>query len=178
LKLFALPKDVSGREFPVRELEIEQLWPHKELLVLKFRGVDSISSAETLVGCELQVPGSDRAPLDRGWTYISDLAGCTVYDGGQEIGRVKDVQFGAGEAPLLIVQKGTKEYEIPFAEQFLQKIDTERKRIDMRLPEGLLEVNAPLTTEEKQQQVELQKQASTREHRAGGPITGKSGKRR
>ncbi|MEY2413847.1 MAG: rRNA processing protein RimM [Acidobacteriaceae bacterium] len=178
MKLFALPKDVSGREFPVRELEIEQLWPHKELLVLKFRGVDSISSAETLVGCELQVPGSDRAPLDRGWTYISDLAGCTVYDGGQEIGRVKDVQFGAGEAPLLIVQKGTKEYEIPFAEQFLQKIDTERKRIDMRLPEGLLEVNAPLTTEEKQQQVELQKQASTREPRAGGPITGKSGKRR
>lgn len=171
LKLFALPKDVSGRELPVRELEIEHLWPHKVLLVLKFRGVDSISSAETLVGCELQVPGSERAPLDRGWTYISDLAGCTVYNGDREIGLVKDVQFGAGEAPLLIVRKGTQEYEIPFAEQFLQKIDTERKRIDMLLPEGLLEVNAPLTAEEKQQQVELQKQASTREPKT--PVHGK-----
>jgi 16S rRNA processing protein RimM len=178
LKLFALPKDVSGHVLPVRQLEIEQLWPHKELLVLKFVGVDSISSAEALVGCELQVPVRERASLDRGWTYVSDLAGCTVYDGDQEIGAVKDVRFGAGEAPLLIVHKGTQEYEIPFAEQFLQKIDTGRRRIDMRLPEGLLEVNAPLTTEEKQQQVELQKQASTRESKAGGLNMGKSGKRR
>ena len=146
-------------------MEIEKLWPHKELVVLKFVGVDSISSAETLVGCELQVRSSARAPLDLGWTYISDLSGCTVYDGEQEVGSVKDVQFGAGEAPLLIVQKGTQDLEIPFADQFIQKIDTQGKRIDMRLPEGLLDVNAPLTSEEKQQQVELQKQASTREPR-------------
>ena len=133
--------------------------------MLKFVGVDSISAAEMLVGCELQVRSSARAPLDRGWTYISDLAGCAVYDGEQEVGFVKDVHFGAGEAPLLIVQKGTQDLEIPFADQFIQKIDTQGKRIDMRLPEGLLEVNAPLTSEEKQQQVELQKQASTREPR-------------
>ena len=40
--------------------------------------------------------------------YVSDLAGCTVTDSGREIGRIKDVQFGSGEAPLLVVQ-GEKE---------------------------------------------------------------------
>ncbi len=53
MRLWALPKDGDA---PRRALEIEELWPHKGHLVLKFEGVDSISEAETLIGCELQVP--------------------------------------------------------------------------------------------------------------------------
>ena len=52
MKLFALPKAEEAR----RELEVEDLWPHKGLVVLKFRGVDSMSDAELLIGSELQVP--------------------------------------------------------------------------------------------------------------------------
>ena len=82
-----------------RELEVEEIWPHKGLLVFKFRGVDSMSDAEDLIGWELQVPRTDRAQLDQGWNYVSDLVGCVVLDHGAEIGRIEDVQFGAGEAP-------------------------------------------------------------------------------
>ena len=77
-------------------------------MVLKFAGVDSISDAETLVGCELQVPRSERAQLEPGWNYVSDLIGCVVFDAGREIGKIEDVQFGTGEAPLLIVVVGSK----------------------------------------------------------------------
>jgi len=63
------------------------------------------------------------------------------------------VQFGAGEAPLLIVRGDAKrEFEIPFAEAYLDSVDVERKQVRMNLPEGLLEVNAPLTAEEKREQ--------------------------
>jgi 16S rRNA processing protein RimM len=120
-------------------------------MVLKFAGVDSISQAETLVGCELQVLGSERAELEPGSAYVSDLTGCTVFDGEHEIGKVADVQFGAGEAPLLVV-KGAKEYEIPFAEAYLKNVDLVQKRIQMQLPAGMLDVNAPLTGEEKERQ--------------------------
>jgi 16S rRNA processing protein RimM len=133
-----------------RELEIEDLWPHKGLLVLKFRGVDSMTDAEMLVGSELQVARAERAELAAGWTYVSDLVGCTVFDHGREIGRIEDVQFGAGEAPLLIVADGArKKYDIPFAEAYLQGIDAARREVRMSLPEGMLEVNAPVTAEEK-----------------------------
>lgn len=156
-------------------MAIEDLWPHKELLVLKFRGVDSISEAETLVGCELQVPSIERAKLDEGWTYVSDLVGCVVWDGDREVGSVTDVQFGAGEAPLLIVRSGAKEYEIPFAQEFIERVDSAGKRIVMRLPEGLLEVNAPLTAEEKQQQAHQQKRLSELD---SAPEKSKTGLRR
>lgn len=147
LRLSVLEKNGSRRE-----VLVESLWPHKGGLVLKFTGIDSMSDAETLIGSELQVPRSERAQLEPGWTYISDLVGCVVFDGDREVGVVRDVQFGAGEAPLLLVNAGGKEHEIPYAEAFLKSVDLERKQICMQLPEGLLEVNAPLSAEEKLEQ--------------------------
>jgi len=147
LRLFALAQDDSRRE-----LQIEELWPHKGDLVLKFAGVDSISDAEALVGCELQVPRSERAQLESGWNYVSDLIGCVVFDADREIGKIEDVQFGTGEAPLLIVGIGNQRQEIPYAEAYLKSVDLEHKQIHMQLPEGMLELNAPLTPEEKEQQ--------------------------
>jgi 16S rRNA processing protein RimM len=140
-----------------RELRVEALWPHKGMLVLKFAGVDSISDAELLLGSELQVPREQRAQLEPGWTYISDLVGCTVFDTDlqghdREVGIVENVQFGAGEAPLLIVRGGARQFEIPYAQAYLKSVDLEQKRIEMLLPEGILEVNAPLTADEKRQQ--------------------------
>jgi len=144
MHLWSLAEDGSRRE-----LEIEDLWPHKGQLILKFVEIDSISKAEELAGCELQVPGEQRAQLEPGWSYLSDLIGCTVFDGDRELGNIGEVRFGAGEAPLLVVKAGSKEYEIPYAEAYLQQVDLSHKQIRMSLPEGLLEVNAPLTAEEK-----------------------------
>ena len=64
MRLWALPGDG-----PRRELEIEEFWPHKGHLVVKFAGIDSISDAETLIGSELQVPaGSDQSLTRDGFT--------------------------------------------------------------------------------------------------------------
>ena len=81
-----------------------------------------------MIGCELQVPDAERAKLEAGWAYVSDLVGCMVFDGDREIGSVGDVQFGAGEAPLLLVKAGSKEYEIPYAEAYLKSMDLEVAR--------------------------------------------------
>jgi 16S rRNA processing protein RimM len=148
MKLFALPKSQDSR----RELEIEDLWPHKGLLVLKFSGVDSMSEAELLIGSELQVPSAERSQLEPGWNYISDLIGCRVLDRAREIGRIEDVQFGAGEAPLLIIGDAAgKKFEVPFAEAYLEGVDIGQRQVRMKLPDGMLEINAPLTPDEKQQ---------------------------
>jgi ribosomal 30S subunit maturation factor RimM len=49
-----------------------------------------------------------------------------------------------------VVKSGAKlPYEIPFAEAFLEKLDLERKQVRMKLPEGLLEVNAPVEKKKK-----------------------------
>jgi 16S rRNA processing protein RimM len=147
-RLYALS---AGKENIRRELQVEDHWFHKGQVVLKFAGVDGIGQAEELIGCELQVPLSERTALEDGSVYLSDLKGCTVYDQGRAIGIIDDVQFGSGEAPLLVV-KGQKEYLVPFAGEFIERIAAEEKRLEMKLPPGLLELDAPLSREEKNDQ--------------------------
>jgi 16S rRNA processing protein RimM len=135
-----------------RELHVEEIWPHKGGVVVKFAGIDSISEAESLIGFEIQVPSGQRAQLEAGWNYVNDLVGCAVFDADREIGKVKDVRCGSGEAPLLVVADGSAEHEIPYADAYLQGVDLARRQIRMSLPEGMLDVNAPLTEREKQEQ--------------------------
>jgi 16S rRNA processing protein RimM len=150
-QLYALAEDGQRRE-----LHLEEFWPHLGRMVFKFAGVDSISDAEPLVGCELQVPRSERTQLEPGAVYVDELIGCALWDhasgAAREVGVVADVQFGGGEAPILIVRQGSREHMIPFAAEYLLASDPERKRLDMRLPAGMLELDAPLTEEEKRAQ--------------------------
>lgn len=155
-KLFALGDSTKQRgaaDIARRQLDLDEHWFHKGMVVLKFAGVDSISDAEKLVGSEIQIPRSERAALGSDEFYVCDLAGCTVTDSGREIGRITDVQFGSGEAPLLVIE-GEKEYLVPFAAAYIEKIALEQKRLEMKLPEGMLELDAPLSQEEKQRQHE------------------------
>ncbi len=149
-RLFAL--DDQGHR---RELRLEEFWPHQDRMVLKFAGIASISDAETLVGCEVQIPCEERADLEPGSAYVDDLVGCTVValgaEGGRELGTVEDVDFSAGEAPLLNVRGGRKEYLLPFASAYVKLLDTAGRRIEMDLPEGMLDLNAPLSEAEKRE---------------------------
>ncbi len=147
-RLFALS---GGKDNTRRELQLEGHWFHKGQVVLKFAGLDSISQAEELLGCEIQVPLTERTVLEDDSVYLSDLRGCTLYDSGRRLGTVEDVQFGSGEAPLLVV-KGEKEFLVPFAAEFVETVATQEKRLDMKLPAGLLELDAPLSREEKEEQ--------------------------
>ncbi len=119
-------------------------------VVLKFTGTDSINDAEGLAGLDVVVPLEQRAALDEDEQYIADLVGCTLVDAEHVVGIVEDIHFptnAAGArlseaAPLLVVRSAhDDELLIPFAKEWIQSIDTVAKRIEMHLPEGLLEIN-------------------------------------
>jgi 16S rRNA processing protein RimM len=132
-----------------RELQLENFWPHKGRIVLKFSGVDSIGDAAALAGWEVRIPRAQRAPLAPGAAYISDLIGCTAVVNGRELGPIAEVQFGAGAAPLLVVRAGKREFLLPFAEEFIAELAPEKRLVRLQAPEGLLDLDAPLTAEEK-----------------------------
>jgi 16S rRNA processing protein RimM len=140
----------------VAEFGLEDFWFHKGRVVLKFLGVDSISEAERIAGMLVQIPRETRSNLESGSFYVGDLIGSQVRDVSQNriLGTIEDVDQNAGAAPMLLVRQREKEYDIPFAEEFIVKFDTQAKLLELKLPEGLLDVNAPLSDEEKKQQRE------------------------
>lgn len=146
-RLFLVTSETS--QPPVREASLENHWLHKGRVVLKFAGVNSINEADPLRGLLVAIPTNERATLTDGSIYISDLIGCEVIDlnASKSIGVVADVDREAG---LLEVKTPAGENAlIPFAKAYLVTMDVAGKRIEMRLPEGLLDINAPLSDEER-----------------------------
>src|SRR6185436_13926266 len=126
---------------PGDRFEVEFTWFHQASLIFKFKGIDSISDAERLSGAEVRVPKSQRAALEPGEYFQSDLVGCQVVDRrtGQEYGRVCAWQDGGGSG-LLELDGGLL---IPFVRAICVEIDPEARRIAVELPEGLKDLNRP-----------------------------------
>jgi 16S rRNA processing protein RimM len=160
-KVYLAP--ATGRGEP-QVYEVSSFWisqNHKGQAVFHFAGVNSISSAEELRGSDVLLPIEERTKIPTGMYFVSDLVGCSVFEHRgsepvvasspcslaetpQVLGKVTDVAF-LGEAqagaPLLHVETSRGELLIPLAEDICFRIDTVGRRIDVRLPEGLLELN-------------------------------------
>jgi 16S rRNA processing protein RimM len=110
-------------------------------LIVKLRGIDSISEVEGLVGAELAIWEKDLPEVEEGIFYTFHLKGCEVVaTNGETLGTVTDV-LDSGGTPLLQVDGKGGEILIPFAEPFLRKMDVEQKRIEVDLPDGLRDLN-------------------------------------
>ena len=108
--------------------------------MLKLEGVDSISEAEGWVGGRLLVKREDLPPKEADSFYSFELEGCAVYADGESIGTVK-AALGYPGNELLSLDNDGEEILIPFVKAFLKKVDTDAKRIEVELPEGLIELN-------------------------------------
>ena len=126
---------------PEREAEIEYFRRQHGRCVVKFRGIDHISEAEGLVGAEIRIPSSLLKPLDEGWFYTFQLKGCRVFSiSGEYLGTITDV-LDLGGSEVLKVDRDSEETLIPFAMEYLKKIDLDQQRIEVDLPDGLRELN-------------------------------------
>lgn len=161
LKEMYLRKDEGEPE--VRELR--NFWlerNHPGTGVFHFAGCATISDAEKLRGYDVLLPFEQRVALPAGQYFVTDLIGCTVFtSGGEEsklsspacameeaprvVGTVRDVFFpgeGVAGAPLLQVETAQGELLVPLAEDICERIDVAARRIDVKLPEGLDDLNA------------------------------------
>ncbi len=133
-KVFAV--DVKGGK---SELEIENFWFQKNRVVLKFKGFDSIETADSLRNYEICIPESETVELEKDEFFDWQLEDCAVETvDGEKIGTVREV-MRTGGTEILVVAGAEKEYLIPFAESICVEVDVENKLIKIDAPEGLLE---------------------------------------
>lgn len=161
----ALARDPHAPSLPLALLELEAAWQptgrNAGRLVLKLRGTDTITAAESLAGQYLLLRTADLPPLAEGTYRVRDLVGCTLYDGDLPVGTVNDLQFPVApdgrtrleDAPDLLVVTPTsaamdtpdagdtlpapEQVLVPFVRAWLRELDLPGKRLYMQLPQGL-----------------------------------------
>jgi 16S rRNA processing protein RimM len=133
-RLIAAP---AGRDpFP---LEIETQRPHKGGLLVRFAGIADRDAAEALRGLSLEVPRAEVPAAPAEQFYFFELVGLACHDTTHgHLGRVEDVVEDGGGV-LLRVRDGERELLVPFVETMVTAVDLAGGRLDLMLPEGLVE---------------------------------------
>jgi 16S rRNA processing protein RimM len=125
-----------------KSYDVENVWMHGDQLILKFKGVDTISDAERLAGADVEIPFEQRAEAQDGEYYQTDLIGCQVVDSqGRLIGTVTGWLETGGPPLVETTTPDGKELLIPFAKAIFNRIDIVQKRIEVVLPDGLMTLN-------------------------------------
>ena len=79
-----------------KEYEIEELKYHKEMVLIKFKGIETPEDANLLRESYLMVNRADEEPLEEGTYYIVDMIGLEVEtEEGEKLGNLVDI-FNTG----------------------------------------------------------------------------------
>lgn len=123
-------------------LEVASMRMHQGRPVILFKGIGSMDDAELLAGTELRIveDEDDAELLEEGEFFHRDLIGCAVVtENGDPVGEVAAVEGDRGNTRLVVRSK-RNEVLIPLADEICT-VDVANKRITVRPPEGLLELN-------------------------------------
>jgi len=120
------------------EAEIENVKYHKNMVLLKFKGLDKIEDVEMYKNCYLEIDRKDGRPLEEGVYYIVDLLGLDVYtDEEIHLGKVDDI-YNTGSNDIYVVKDELgKQILLPAIKDVIKKVDLENKKIIVHIIEGL-----------------------------------------
>ena len=122
----------------IKELKVEEVKFSKNLILLKFKGIETIEQAEELRNIYIQAKRSD-IKLEKGAHFIVDLIGLEVYtEEGEFLGILKEVlQPGANDV-YIVENQEKKEILLPAIPDVIKKIDIEGKKMIVKLLDGLI----------------------------------------
>lgn len=129
-------------EFHVGEtpFAVESSRSYGDKLVLKLAGLEDASAAAALKGQSVSV-AREQIELDDDQWLNDDLTGVAVFEAGERLGEVRAVLPTAGADLLEVAREQGEPLLIPLVEAIVLEIDLEAGRIEVRLPEGLRELN-------------------------------------
>ena len=126
----------TGRE--KRKLEIENVKYFKNLVILKFRGIDNINDIEMYKKRELWIPREEAQELEEDEYYIADLIGMDeVLEDGSKFGTLKDVMETGANDVYVVEQNGASQLLLPAIKDCILDIDMEQMVMTVYLMPGL-----------------------------------------
>ena len=122
-----------------KQYKIENVKYHKNMVLIKFSGIDKIEDAEMLKNKYLEIDREDAIPLEEGTYFIADLIGLEVYtEDGNLLGKVEDI-YNTGSKDIYVVKDELgKQVLLPGIDEVIKNVDLENSKIIVHLIPGLI----------------------------------------
>lgn len=123
-----------------RKMAIESCRFQKNLVILKFKGIDNINDVEQYRKCDLYVSRKNAVRLEPNENFIVDLIGLkVVLENGSEFGILTDVlKTGANDVYVVETSDG-KEVLLPAIKQCILDVNLDEKKVMIHLMKGLVD---------------------------------------
>lgn len=118
-------------------IQVERARVHKNMAIIKFRGVTDVPSALAMRNAILYIDRAD-AKLPEGSFFLADIYGLEVRDAqtGEVLGKIADV-LTLPANNVYVVRGGARELMIPAVPQFIAETNIEEGFIRVNMMEGL-----------------------------------------
>ena len=128
-------KNKSGQT----EYKIQEVKYHKNMVLIKFEGIENPEQADLLRNSYLIVDRETEEPLEAGRYYIVDMIGLDVFtDDNEYLGKLEDI-YNTGSNDIYVVKNDEgKEILLPAIKDVLKQVDLENKKIIVHIIEGLI----------------------------------------
>ena len=122
-----------------KEYLIEEVKYQKNMILIKFKNVNSIEEAENLRNLYIQIPRENAIKLEEGSYYIADLIGINVFtEEGENIGKIEDI-YNTGSNDIYVVKDNLgKQILLPAIKDVIKEIDLEKEKMIVHLINGLI----------------------------------------
>lgn len=119
--------------------EIEEVKYHKNMVLIKFKGIENPEDANLLRDSYLLVDRADEEPLEEGTYYIVDMIGLEVFDEDNKLlGKLEDI-FNTGSNDIYVVKdEQGKQILLPAIKDVIKKVDMDNKKVIVHLIPGLI----------------------------------------
>ena len=123
-------------------LELQSARFFKNLVIVKFKGIDNINDIEKYKGLDLYVERENATPLNEGEYYIADLIDMDVVDeDDNELGILYDVmQTGANDVFVVKLKDTGKELLLPNIPSCVLNVDLNERKITVHVLDGLMDM--------------------------------------
>ena len=121
------------------EMKIEEIKYHKNLVLIKFKGIEDINMAEKYKGCYIKIKREATRKLPKDTYFIADLIGLPVYDEkGNLLGKVDDIYNNKSHDIYVVKDELGKQILLPSTKEVIKQIDIENEKIIVHLIDGLV----------------------------------------
>lgn len=118
---------------------IEEVKYHKNLVLLKIKGIDDINDTEQYKTCILKIDRKDAVELPEDTYFITDLIGIEVFnEEGELLGKLVDI-FPTGSNDVYVVKDELgKQILLPAIGEVIKEVDVQSKKMTVKLIPGLV----------------------------------------
>jgi 16S rRNA processing protein RimM len=141
-KRFEKLKEIYIERKETEIYKIESVRYHKNFVLIKLEGVNTINEAELFKNAVLKINRVDSLPLKNDEYYISDLYDLEVVtEEGRVLGKLTDIIYtGSNDVYVIKNNETQKELLIPAIKQVIKEVNLQNKIMTVALLPGLEEL--------------------------------------